>query len=87
MLHTFFWFAKKNLYGSMPYVTVLPMTGSRWKTTGGSFGFLSSSWVRTLRTMASTIKEAKLDAIRTGKEEVDVKVPNGPATSARTPIM
>ena len=27
--HTFLWFAKKKAYGSMPYVTVLPMMGSQ----------------------------------------------------------
>jgi hypothetical protein len=37
---TFALHSKKNLYGSMPYVIVLPMIGSQWKTTGGSFGFL-----------------------------------------------
>jgi hypothetical protein len=86
-VHTFFWLAKKNLYGSMPYVTVLPMTGNRWKTTGGWLGFLSSSWFRTLSTTASTIKEAKPEATRTGSEELEAKLPRGPATSARTPML
>ena len=27
---------KKNLYGSMPYVIVLPKNGTQWKTRGGS---------------------------------------------------
>lgn len=34
---------KKNLYGSMPYVTVLPTSGTKWKTTGGSLGFLKNN--------------------------------------------
>lgn len=29
VLHTFFWLAKKNLYGSIPYVMVLPRTGNQ----------------------------------------------------------
>lgn len=86
-VHTFFWFAKKKPYGSMPYVMVLPSTGNQWNTTGGSLGFLSSSCFNTLRTMASRIKEAKPEATSTGKDELEVKSPNGPAMSARTPIL
>ena len=47
---TFALHSKKNLYGSIPYVIVLPMIGSQWKTIGGSFGFLKRTWLRTLRT-------------------------------------
>lgn len=38
---TFLLFSLKNRGGSMPYVTVLPIKGSQWKTTGGSLGFLN----------------------------------------------
>lgn len=85
--HTFFCWAKKNLYGSMPYVTVLPMIGNKWKTTGGSLGFLSSNCWRTLRTTASTRKAAKPAAIVTGVDELAVKLPIGPEISARTPML
>jgi hypothetical protein len=85
--HTFFCWAKKNLYGSMPYVIVLPMTGNKWKTTGGSLGFLSSNCWRTLRTTASTRKAAKPAAMVTGVDELAVKLPIGPEISARTPML
>jgi hypothetical protein len=86
-LLTFFWLAKKNAYGSMPYQTVFPMMGNQWKTTGGSFGFLNNSCFRTLRTTARRIKEAKPAAYTTGRDEFAVKSPNGPAMVARTPIL
>lgn len=72
ILHTFFWFLKKKAYGSMPYATVLPITGSQWKTMGGSFGFLSSSCFKTLSTTARRRKEAKPEAMRTGRDELEV---------------
>jgi hypothetical protein len=37
---TFLRISLKNFGGSIPYVTVLPMKGNQWKTTGGSFAFL-----------------------------------------------
>ena len=50
-------------------------------------GFLSSSCFKTLRRTARRIKEAKPEATRTGRDELEVKLPNGPATLARTPIL
>lgn len=43
-LLTFFLLSKRNLYGSMPYATVLPMTGKMWKTVGGSCFGLGMSY-------------------------------------------
>jgi hypothetical protein len=37
--------------------------------------------------MASRIKEAKPAATTTGRDELEVKLPNGPATLARRPMM
>lgn len=49
--------------------------------------FLSSSCCKTLRTTARTRKDAKPAAITTGVDELAVKLPIGPETSARTPIL
>ena len=48
---------------------------------------MSSSCCKTLRTTDSTRKEATLVATRTGREAVEAKSPNGPATSERRPMM
>ena len=42
-------FSLKNVGGSMPYVTVLPMKGNQEKTMGGSLGFLKRIWLATWR--------------------------------------
>ena len=71
----------------MPYVTVLPITGNKWKTRGGSLGFMNRNCLRTLRTMARRIKEAKPAATTTGVDELEVKSPTGPVTVAKTPMV
>lgn len=52
----------------MPYVTVLPMTGNQWKTTGGSLGFLNKTWWRTFRKTTAARKPASTTPIREAKE-------------------
>lgn len=44
---------------------VFPSMGNQWKTIGGSFGFLNSSWLKTLNTTAITTIEATETAIAT----------------------
>ena len=63
------------------------MTGNRWKTTGGSLGFLSSICCKTLRTTATRRKEANPRPIMVGYDDCAVNSPNGPDISARTPIV
>ena len=36
----------------MPYVMVLPIKGTQWKTSGGSFGLRLRSWRKTFTRMA-----------------------------------
>jgi hypothetical protein len=87
ILRTFFCCAKKNLYGSIPYVMVLPITGNQWKTTGGSLDFLSNSCFKTLSTTERRIKEAKPAATTAAVDDSEVNLPTGPETSARIPIL
>ena len=63
------------------------MIGNQWKTTGGSLGFLNSSWFRTFITTDKKIKEATAVATRTGVEVEAAKAANGPAISAENPMI
>lgn len=71
----------------MPYVTVLPIKGNQWKTTGGSLGFLNINWFKTLRTMERTMKVTATtptwDAVPSSLKRWD----SGPATSSRSPMI
>jgi len=71
----------------MPYVTVLPMKGIQWKTTGGSVGFLDKSCLRTFETMASTANEASVDVIQTAVEAPNRETSAAPTISASIPIL
>jgi hypothetical protein len=45
--------------GSIPYVTVLPMKGNQWKTTGGLFAFLNRTCDSTFTTTETEMKVRK----------------------------
>lgn len=68
-------------------MTVLPKTGNQWNTTGGSFGFLNSSWLSTLRTTARTQKEKRPAAIATPRDLVDNCSLNGTTTAESRPML
>jgi hypothetical protein len=80
---TFALLTAKNLTGSMPYVIVLPTKGTRWKTTGGSLGFLKRSCFSTLATMMEAPKATTLRATKSHERSLARK---GSSRVDRIPI-
>lgn len=66
---------------------VLPMKGTQWKTTGGSCGFLNSSWLSTLRIMASTTKATSAEPTTMPVDLLESCSDTGPARVARRPMI
>ena len=74
LLHTptLAWQSAKNLKGSMPYATALPMMGIQWNTTGGLYLLGTTLCLSTLAAMVSTeivaraMKTAKIHSIDSG---------------------
>ncbi len=74
---TFAWHWAKNLSGSIPYVTVLPMMGSQWNTSGGSWAFLRNSCRTRFVRMAMAMSKAPVPASFNAISERPVMVGTG----------
>lgn len=71
----------------MPYVTVLPMKGNQWKTTGGSLGFLSRICFKTLRTTERTMTPKPMTKTWDVVPSLSRCWDAGPATCWRRPMV